>query len=752
MAVTTTVYDINDKPWTLTINGTTPSALKLVRDGITIEYPDYGLDEPLILPKFTFAFLGDISDVEAFGLITQNSHSFVLTHTPSTGITYTWKGYLSETLFNIANTGFDEPISINGISDIEAIKYNDYTLEGDLVKISDVVTHCLSGTSYASIAYNLSFTLANLGYVATSNWFDEEGTPFNRYDVLKYICTFYALIFDIDFQQKITISSYSELQRPSAGILNYSDTKHQGISETYSNSENWLSAEIKDSILKPEDVLVNLSVEGDAEEPPFLYKIERMVKTGIIHVRYEHVNPYVLYENRLHVIGKDEYPNWTFPHYNLNGDAIANWWDRDSCLSGALRQPIAGMYKLSYRTWDAANPVPTVPLTSCFLVKTFNHVDGQNPTMIVNNRTLPTKFYAEFSSKFTAGESQYLLFSGTIGFSVRFGHCNGWGDAYMFNNHYKYSGIVPDSATLNFYDNQYESYKSESDVFCPFANRADQHNIPVPIAYLKRQNTMLGFEVKFRDMWWDGDTEDWVTTRKVFKPTMMYDIACEDIVTAIADHYPPIQTPLYEDLGRGYAIRFGKRQDDSGTANFGTGTLEIRLYVFNSSNQYPTTYYPVTFWLKNFNFNVVDSKDDVQVKDAPKSPVYAYGNKKKPSHSSVTNYLMSSYEDIISFSQVYTDSAGAQLNTLSYSLPVYNASGTTTNYSTTEKPEQMQLRIIKQLISSQVTLSDIIEFTNFINKRQILYNSRILVRDGFSVNALMNIVNVNYVYRRLNYS
>jgi hypothetical protein len=237
MAVTTTVYDINDRAWTLTINGNTPNSLNLTNDGIIIEYPDYQVDEPLILPKFTFKFLGDLSTVESFGIIGVKTHSFVLTHITATGTTYTWRGYLSETLFNIANTGFDETISLNGISQIEAVKYTDFDMSGDeLVKISDIVAYCLTGVSYGTVSYKLSFTLANLGYISIRNWYDEEGQPFNRLDVIKYICTFYTMIFDIDFQENIIISSYSELQRQPNNILNYANTKHKGIDETYSNS------------------------------------------------------------------------------------------------------------------------------------------------------------------------------------------------------------------------------------------------------------------------------------------------------------------------------------------------------------------------------------------------------------------------------------------------------------------------------------------------------------------------------------
>jgi hypothetical protein len=218
----------------------------------------------------------------------------------------------------------------------------------------------------------------------------------------------------------------------------------------------------------------------------------------------------------------------------------------------------------------------------------------------------------------------------------------------------------------------------------------------------------------------------------------------ETISGQIKDHYPPVHTPLYEDLGRGYAIRFGTKQDGTGVPNAGTGTLTINLY-FGSSN------IPLTVWLQNFNFNLVKGVDEINVQKTPQSPTYEYGNKKKPDYKQLTNYLMSSWENISSFSQVYIDTNGnTQLDTLDYSLP--NGTMGTTNFTKTQKPEEHTLQVIKELISNRVVLDDVIDFIQFNDIKQVTYNNKLLVRDSYTINALNNVVNVTWAIRKLNYN
>jgi hypothetical protein len=67
--------------------------------------------------------LGTKETIEDFGVIGALTHKFTLTNTTKNNA---WYGYLTPTLFSIPNTGFDEEIEINGISDIEALKYYYY--------------------------------------------------------------------------------------------------------------------------------------------------------------------------------------------------------------------------------------------------------------------------------------------------------------------------------------------------------------------------------------------------------------------------------------------------------------------------------------------------------------------------------------------------------------------------------------------------------------------------------------------------
>jgi hypothetical protein len=219
-----------------------------------------------------------------------------------------------------------------------------------------------------------------------------------------------------------------------------------------------------------------------------------------------------------------------------------------------------------------------------------------------------------------------------------------------------------------------------------------------------------------------------------------------DVNVSIANKPFSGNVPLYEELGQGYAIRFGKRQDGSGTANLGTGELTVELFVDYNNN------YPVTLYLEDFNMNLVDQKDEPNApKASPQSPTYSYGDEAKPAYKNLTNYLMSEYEEVTSFSQVYTDNAGnTKLGDISYSLPIFNPAGTTQYFTKSERPEQHQLRVIKELLSSQLTLSDIIEVNNDL--LQVKYNNQLLVRDAYTLDCLNNSMSVDWNIKRMNYT
>jgi hypothetical protein len=749
MAVTTTVYDINDKPWTLQIQGNTPDSLTLTADGIVIEYPDYKIDEPLILPKFTFNFVGDLEDIEAFGIIGQKTHPFTLTHTTATGTTYTWKGYLAETLFNVANTGFKEVVSINGISEVEALKYADFAMSGDdLVKISDIVAYCLTGVSYASLTYNLSFTLANLGHVATVNWYDEEGIAMNLLDVLKSILQFYSLILEQGFTTEITVSSYAQLFKQNSGIVNYNTVHHKGIDETYSNSENYMSATVVDSVLKPEDVLVNLSATESAVELPYLYMIRSYYwsKGALTGIRYKkHYREWKSYETRLHVIGENEFANWSFPHYSYGGNPIAEWWNPAAVINSSSKIPTAGMYLSSYRAWPSGVGEPAVGMTNMFLIKTFNRAGEaeSNSPQIYDD----SKVYASFSAKITTTPNNYLLFSGKTGFAGRWGDVGVWEDhspTYYYSETCYEQGAIP-ADQLTTWPNGYITNGKYCDICVPLINRKDRAPFPFVVGDQARFTQMM-VTIEFRGMFWSDIADDWTTSPVKFELplTNSKNTGFEDINNQIADKYPPRKTPLYDSLGSGYALRFGKRENGTGVDNSGTGTLNIKLYFGPAS---PNNFYAQTFWLQDFNFNLVDASYEANAKQVPQSPTYQFGNSKEPEFSQINNYLMSSYENVASFSQIYTDAAGTnQLDTLNYSLPF----GSSSIYTVNEKPEEHTLRIIKQVISNRIILQDIISFKG-LNK-QYIYNNKLLVRDSYTINALNNIATVNFIIRRSNYS
>jgi hypothetical protein len=480
-------------------------------------------------------------------------------------------------------------------------------------------------------------------------------------------------------------------------------------------------------------------------------------------------------ESRLHVIEKDEYPGWEFPKYrSTDNQPIADWWDKSKLLETfnvpelsfpnqrIVDVPVAGMYRMSYRYWPENVGNPPAQLSNCFYIKTYNKqypVDSSPLRTINNTASNPSYPYAHFSSVFTAGVKSCLLFSGKMGVSGRWGYSQ-WHwqyPQYSILGLRQYNGFIITASTnqttinvfggldniINGKDIRDTGYFGRfSDVFTPLPSHLRYGSNYILLSHLV-------LEVQFRGKWFNSQTEDWQDTRAFIRPELETPMSQEDIVSQIKDHYPPFEVPLYEDLGRGYAMPFGKRQDGTGTDNSGTGTLDIKLYFVNKLGD---NFVPFTFWLQDFNFNLVDLADSVQLKSAPKSVQYQYGNKTKPARQKITNYLMSEYDDIVSFSQVYTDNENTKLDTLSYILPVFAGLGVTSTFNVTEKPEYHTLRTIKELISSQVIISDIIPFKDFQSKRLVYYKNNLLVRDGYNIDALNDIVNVNYIIRKQNYT
>jgi hypothetical protein len=434
MKVSTTAYDIQERKWTLTIELPKALDLTLMQDGIIIEYPEWSLEEPLYLPKFTFRFHGTPTIIEDFGVIGEKTHSFTLTGVVGS-MTFTWNGYLTDTLFNIPNTGYDEVVEVNGISDIEALKYRSWDMpapEGKIPSIESTISTLLTDITKADIKYNLSFPRSNLGYARYNNWYDEEGIPMTYLDILKSVCMFFSLSLEMNYTtQIIIISSYSQLQKQNDNMLYYNSVKHRGLDETYSRSENWLSGIVVDKILKPGDILTNLSANTSIE-PPYTYVLESYWRRHVGSIAgSKNSRGLQMYETHLHVIGKDEFPGWSFPHYTYSGQPWSEWWEPH--FDGTQMRPCAGMYEVSYRNWQIANIInpaqvyPETPLTNMFLIKTWNRAGEENiykPTCYdLGSGEHP---WAVFKSEFTASENKYILFSGKIGFAERWGDPGAW--------------------------------------------------------------------------------------------------------------------------------------------------------------------------------------------------------------------------------------------------------------------------------------------------------------------------------------
>jgi hypothetical protein len=742
--VTSTVYDINDNVWTLELKGAmTPDEIILTQDGIIIEYPSYEIENPVICPKFTFRFIGTPEKIEQFGVIQEYNQPFTLTYKRS-GVTYTWNGYLIDDVFSVPNTGFEEVIEINGISELEGLKYRSYDLaDSDILpSIAEIMAYVLRDVTKTLTVTNTSFVLPDLGYVSNVNWYDEDGVPMNMLEALKKICTFFCAILEIDFRQRLTLSSYSQLWKEDITTVDYSTVGHRDISETYSTTDNYLSASIVDSVLKPEDALVNLS-SNECTEPPYLYQI----RSGY----YKHFGltkvwrAWKTYETHLHVIREGEYPGWTFPHYYYTGYEAADWDNPGHLIFYDEQIPVAGMYGISYRAWETASGIPDTPLTNCFLIKTFHRTglidQGNEPRVMADNKP-----YAMYSGSLTATKDDYLLLNGKLGWSARWGQVDSWEThtPSIYSDDTPYQAGYVDNKTLNYFNNNYTGVNHEwADIAVPLINKVDVTANFITGSYF---TNLFYMEINFKDKWWYDD--DWHTVKGICTVPMPNRGGCEVINLQIPDVHPPVHVPLYQSLGSGFAIRFGKRQDGTGNDNIGSGPLKINLF-FHSPESTVIMKQALTVWLQDFNFNMVKGADEVGLKKTPQSPVYEYGNKKEPKYSQITSYLMSSYENISSFSQVYKDAGGnTPLDTIDYALPT----GLNTAFEVTEKPEEHTLRVIKQILSSRVILNDVIDFLKFDSLRQVKYKNQLLVRDNFTVDALNNTVNVNWIRRKFNYN
>jgi hypothetical protein len=767
MAVSTTVYDVNGNPWTLNLRGnTTPSTLTLTQGGILIEYPKYEIEEPIICPKFTFTFVGTPATIEQFGVIQEFNQPFTLTFTRS-GVKYEWRGYLIDDIFDIPNTGFEELISINGISELESLKYRSFafTAGATLPSINVTVSNILQNVYNKGINYDYSFTPANLGFVSHINWYDEEGIPMNQLDVLKKVCQYYTLILRQDLDQALNFVSYTQLFKESANAVNYSTIKHKDIAETYSKTTNYLSASVTDSVLKPEDAIVSLS-SSTVDERPYLHKIRVWyISTGLIpginDKRKNHA--WYNYETRLHVIQKDEYPGWTFPHYEYTNNAykmVDEWWNPDKVIKTQYKIPVAGMYKVSYRGWQDTeaksgsgisvgmawkNEINAIPLSDLFLIKAFDRNDAaqtSKPQGLISEGTRP---FAVFESEIEVGSDNYLLLSGDLGYSYRWGSAYAWNTLMPYNTKVNFeSGPVDNDELTNFYENNITGTNGVyADIAVPSLNMIQSRMQPTGL------KTILRAEITFKGKGWDGD--EWITANPIIIIQCNPGAELEAATGSIKDVQPPVVTPLYEELGKGHAIRFGKKQDGSGEENIGRGVLKIRLFTDTYyGSPYNLLGAGLTLWLKNFNLNFVRAKDDVKVSKKPQSPVYEYGNKKEPKYSQINNYLMSYYDDDIkSFSHVYDDAEGNnKIDTKVYNLPT----GVSTVFNVTEKPEEHTLRVIKQVLSGMVIINDVIDFNNFNDLKQVKYNGDLMVRDSYTIDALNNKVSVSWLIRKFNYN
>jgi hypothetical protein len=260
----------------------------------------------------------------------------------------------------------------------------------------------------------------------------------------------------------------------------------------------------------------------------------------------------------------------------------------------------------------------------------------------------------------------------------------------------------------------------------------------------------LLMRISFRGYRWDFAANDgeggWKINPESYDvPFGNNAVGWESIEMSIQNKAPKSNIPLYEEAGAGYAVNF--------EGNTGSGTLKIELMFRSLYDSGAGGYVPTYYWLKNFDFNILDTSKTSGKADVPQTPCYFYPiEKKEPAYTDISTYLMSRWNGpgtVNSFSQVFSDSTGGNLlDKLTYSLPRYGDS----NYpDITEKPEEHLLRLIDQLVSGEVSLDYELKNSQVMAIRQAVQDNKLLVRDSSVIDALNDKISIKWKKRMVNY-
>ncbi|MDR2692124.1 MAG: hypothetical protein LBB73_07540 [Dysgonamonadaceae bacterium] len=728
--MTLTAYSNKNVKWDLTLNGTTPSELTLV--DIAIEYP--GTEDPIedvmYLPKFTFTFLGTKELYDDFGEITNTSHPFELASDSG----YKWLGYLTPDVFSMPNTGYREEFSMNGISQVEALKflkfpfeeYDDYLI--NVVKtVEDIIK---DNTGIASISQHFTYNhnqLAGMHVMPLCfSMNDDDNAYISLYETLEWACSSLGLRLVLNWDN--TVGIWDLIDVFSEGSADYSKLKHAGIDETFETGKVFESVIVQCKEARIEIKNIDLKLPEDRSRSEHTIQIRQGAErwkgplgitiTGKNSTAHTH-NRYVGY------FKEKQFDGWKFPKYDvITGQEIEEWWNPEKIFTED-DIPSPGAYPIIYRkdseSWEKA----------MMIVSTYDH-----PTagITVNLEGVP---YAVYKQNMVPNTGDYLCFNGTV-----------IGSPHINRDPNKW----PTLARGGVYRTPWVLVKAdEGEIWtqcpCPVPvgkGDGDQADVETLTDFV--HTTWLLASVCFAGKYWKPDSwggGEWVDVETKFEIRNESKNVKKDKGINLFQQPWEISTKVdasgeidkYFEKVTGYWLKLPNKY----------GELVVTLYTPEVSRRFTGIVGVVTF-LTNIQISKINIYNNTDFFEKNNMTYHAgkdeniIGVESNKYDVYLSSYKENMFESYLS--TLYSDKEGEDR--------VVNLSW---NYGEgsriEERPEYRIARIALYYISGMKSISDVLN----INDRLFVYkyNENLLWENGCTINPLMDTVNVKYSYNTLNY-
>jgi len=703
------VYTTENTPVTLTITNV-PDTYKLSNDGIQIEWTI--VDDYILLPKFTFTFIENTLDfLAAIGTITKKSHQFTLSFKD-----YSFTGYIEPQVFENANTGFEEKISLNGVLDLEYLDdYEvDYGGEGVFDLYNTLTTNVIAHSSITSVTPQLAFNIAGtLGYCTSENLYDDDSQLWGVRKYVLEICKTYDLIAVI-YKSSSNLLLYSKAILYTLGGDDYSAVKHCGIDETIKINEL-----IEDYTIRVSNYDRNLDLTPDMQtkhftiEEPLSIDIKGKLNDGGL---FHSSNKWWTYERVCGYYTANDFGGWTFPKYTADSTTateIEAWDDPSQIFDG--QYPLRGAYPISWR-YKTAPDRTFSEIFDATLIKTIGD-SGASTMYPLSGTIIPMRYEGNIN----VPNGSALLIKYMYGFCLIPTRC---GTANNNNINVQYGRPLVMHVTGGSGDDDTTNEWGK----CPvFMEEGQDVYYSTPGIYTP---TLINWRVKFRDEYWNGT--GWQSTSTTFTVPMSNKFAQVKAITSWNNivNYPTSNRLTNED---GYEIPIS-----------GVGKLIIEMVTgqTNANTSYYTVYthlllkdLSVKFFLPEGLLDTIRSREDTIYTTLTGLP--------HDSYSPDLDLMLHSDDGFDqSRSQIWLDSAmTTRLDTISYSFGGFNV---------TEKPEYHIIRMQTEYLSNLRTIKDYLKLDDL--QLTYTYNGNKLWMSGCNLNVMYENSEVSYSYNNQSFA